>query len=159
MIRTERIGDWDGVHRLVSGLNNNLEKAQKIALKRWGLLAERIAVKHISSQDLNWENLKPKTISAKVRLGYSEKTLISSSTYFRSITSYVQGDKVYAGVKREAKYSDGESIANIAAIHEFGSPSRNIPARPLWQPTLSEVKEQIEVDKKLNPVHIFFSLL
>jgi hypothetical protein len=31
-------------------------------------------------------------------------------------------------------YKNGESIANIAAIHEYGVKSRNIPKRPLFLP-------------------------
>lgn len=153
----EKVGDWDKVHKLMNNLDKNLKKAQQIALMRWGLLAERIATQHIASQDLGWTPLDSKTLSKKVAQGYSENILVQSSTYFRNITSYVEGDTAYAGVKREVSYSNGVDVANIAAVHEFGT--EHIPERPLWQPTLKEVQEAIGSDKRLNPATIFFNLL
>lgn len=149
----KRIGHWNKVRRITNRLQKDIKKAQGIALKRWGLLAERIAVLHISKQDLGWVPLEPKTITAKVNKGYSENILTASSTYFQSITSYVDGDTVYAGVKKDVKYEGGGSVANIAAVHEFGT--EHIPARPLWRPTLEEVVEKIRTDDKLNPTMIF----
>ena len=35
-----------------------------------------------------------------------------------------------------AKYPDGTSIASIASIQEFGAPSKNIPPRPFFRPTM-----------------------
>jgi hypothetical protein len=155
----KKVGDWENIKSLVNNMHKDLEASRLIALKRWGLLAEGIAIKHISSQDLNWEALQPSTISGKVRLGYSENILVRSSTYFSSITSYVRKDTALAGVKKEAKYADGEKVANIAAIHEYGSPDRNIPARPLWEPTLNEARTIIKKDKKFDPTAIFLAKL
>ena len=100
--------------------------------------------------------MKAKTIEAKIKKGESENILVATSTYFQSITSYVKGNTAYAGVKREARYTgkDGsEEIAKIAAIHEYGSESGNIPKRELWKPSLEETL-QWTVDNN-NPVKIF----
>ena len=148
-----KTGDWEKVGSLISNLSNEMKKARELSLNRFGLKAEALAKGHMSRQDLNWPALKPKTISTKVRKGYSENILIATSDYFLSITSFVKGDTVYVGVKKESKNRDGRVIANIAAIHEFGAASVNIPARPLWQPTLNEA---VEWHKKKNlPILIF----
>lgn len=158
MMRAEKVGDWDKVHELVHGLQSNMKKAQGIALKRWGLLAEKIAVTHISTQDLGWEPLSPKTIAQKIRKGYSENIYVMSSTYFQSITSWVDKDKVLAGVKKDATNKlTGESLGSIAMWLEYGT--ETMPSRPLWAPTLKEVKEKIKSDKTLDPVFIFINLL
>lgn len=141
-----RIGDWEKVARLISNLEEEMKKAQIQSLKRWGLKAEALAKKHISTQDLSWTPLKPSTISAKIRKGYSENILVATSSYFQSITSWVDISTMssYAGVKKTAKGKDGEVVADIAATHEFGSKDGGIPARPLWQPVFSETMDWFE---------------
>ena len=151
----ERTGDWEKTMNLVQHIQEEMVKAQQIALKRWGLFAERTAIMHISNQDLGWEPLKAGTVSAKVRAGYSENVLVRTSTYFQSITSYVKDDVSMAGVKKTATYKGGEEVANIAAVHEFGSDSANIPARPLWQPTFDETLKAIKTNKNFSPTEIF----
>ena len=151
----EKDGDWEKVTNLVTHLQEEMTKAQNIALKRIALYAEGKAIKHISNQDLGWEPLKASTISAKVRAGYSENILVRTSTYFQAITSYVKDDIAYAGVKITSKYANSEEVANIAAIHEFGSNDANIPARPLWGPTLKDTVNATKIRKDLNPTEIF----
>lgn len=142
----QRIGDWEKVAYLISHLGEEMKKAQLQAMQRWGLKAEALAKKHIQAQDLGWTPLKPSTISAKIRKGYSENILVATSSYFQSITSWVDKDKMiaYAGVKKTAKGKDGEEIADVAATHEFGSRSGGIHARPLWQPVFAETMDWFE---------------
>lgn len=136
MIRT---GDWQRVANIVANLNREAVAAYKESLMKFGLKVEALAKKHIASQDLNWQTLKPLTVARKVRKGQSEKILIATSTYFQSISSWVEGDTVYAGVKKTAYAADGiTELADIAAVLEFGSQNGAIPARPLWQPTFDE---------------------
>lgn len=110
-----------------------MDKARQASLTRWGLKAEQIAVDHMSKQDLGWKALNPQYLAAKIRKGQSELTLIATSSYFQSITSWVSGDTALAGVKRGVLDENGVEVANIAKIHEFGA-----GARPLWQPTFKE---------------------
>lgn len=149
----ERIGNWGGI----AGLIDNLEKECKLAvdqsLMRFGLKAEGIAKKHIRDQDLDWDPLSPAYLAAKLRKGYSEKTMIRTSTYFQNITSWKQGDTAYVGVKRETLEKDGKPVYEIARLHEYGSLNGIIPARPLWQPTLEEVVEWHK--EKNQPAMIF----
>lgn len=138
-----KTGDWDKVAKLVGNLAYEMQQSSIISLKRFGLKAEGTAKQHMSSQDLGWAELKPATLAAKLRKGLSNNILIATSDYFQAITSWVDEPEytVYAGVTKVAKNRDGDVIADIAAVHEFGSASGNLPARPLWQPTYKETME------------------
>lgn len=152
----KRVGDWDKVARVISNLSSEMQKAQIQSLQQWGLKAEALAVGHMSTQDLGWEELKASTIASKVRKGQSENILIATSSYFGSITSWVDKgtSTVYAGVRRTERDKDGNIIADIAKLHEYGSSARGVPARPLWQPTLDELSEWFPKSKS-RPSEIF----
>lgn len=140
MSSLRRIGEWERVGRLVRDLGPNIKKAGTMSLMRWGLKAERIAIEHLSAQDLDWKPLAPYTLSQKISRGGSELTLIDTHTYFRNITSWVEDWTAYVGVKRGLTSKDGKvDLGLIAATHEYGSSSGRIPARPLWTPTFTEV--------------------
>lgn len=134
----KKTGDWDRVRRLIADISPEMQKARQQSLQRFGLKLETITKKHISAQDLGWVPLNSKYLATKVRKGYSENILVMSSTYFKSITSWVQGGICYTGVTREMREDDGTLIADIAKIHEFGSISGTISARPLWVPSFAE---------------------
>jgi hypothetical protein len=55
------------------------------------------------------------------------------------------GQEVLVGVPMERTARAGEPITNasLAYIHEFGSPARNIPARPFMRPGVRNAREQI----------------
>lgn len=156
-----RVGNWPGIKALTRNLSYEMRMAQKEHLLRWALHAEGTAKTHLSTQDMAngnpWPPLAARTYRRKKRLGLSTDTLIETSTYFQSITSYVKGDTAYAGVRRGRTYQTGQSkgkmIENIAAIQEFGSIARRIPARPLWKPTF-EATMKWSV-KHNNPTTLF----
>lgn len=133
-----KTGNWQGISRLMGTLPQTLQDARRLSLRRWSLKAEGLAKGHMSAQDLSWTPLKAKTVAAKLKAGKSELVLIATSSYFQSITSWATDDTALAGVKKGTKGKDGQIIDVVAAVHEFGSPSKNIPARPLWQPVLEE---------------------
>lgn len=135
-----KTGDWGKVALLIGNLSKEMRHASVTSLRQFGLKAEGTAKKHMSNQDLGWAALKPATLAAKLRNGQSENILIATSSYFQSITSWVDEKDMtaYAGVKKLAKNSEGDVIADIAAVHEYGSQSGIIPARPLWHPTFGE---------------------
>lgn len=150
-----RTGNWRGAASLIDNLEKECKIAVDTSLKRFALKAEGTAKKHLRDQDLGWAPLKAATLAAKIRKGYSEKTLIRTSSYFQSITSWVDGssDTAYVGVKKEVKERDGRYIYEIARVHEMGSLSGLIPARPLWRPTMEETVEWHR--KNNNPAQIF----
>lgn len=53
------------------------------------------------------------------------------------------GHKIAVGWAESAKYSDGLSVAENAATHEYGSPSNGIPARPFMRPAIAVAKRQL----------------
>lgn len=46
------------------------------------------------------------------------------------------------GIIEHQHYDDNTPVAYIASIHEYGSPSNNIPPRPFMRPTISEKKSE-----------------
>lgn len=135
-----------------------IQKAIEKSLQKITLKGERITVQHISKQDLGWEPLNKRYQDWKIKRGFSENILVSSSTYFQSITSYVKDGTGYIGVKRGVPYSGDSSggksgakseVADIAFIMEYGSEKRGIPERPLWRPSIKELQDWV---KKENPL-------
>lgn len=155
----EQTGDWRAVEALIRAIKTEAFIATQQSMSRVGLKAEAIAKTHMSKQDLGWKPLSPKYLASKVRRGLSDNTLIATSTYFQSITSWNNGQKVFVGVKKQAVSEDGELLADIAKVHEFGSVTRSIPARPLWQPTLTEALDWLSKDKANRPETIFMQRL
>jgi len=148
-----KTGDWARVRHLINSMGPKMKEAQSEVLHAWAMKAEKIAVTHLSLQDLGWKPLKASTLAAKIRRGGSNQILIDTSDYFQSITSFVSKDRAMAGVKKDSTNSDGSKIWKIAKIQELGSESRNIPKRELWSPTFKEVMKWTV--KHNNPVDIF----
>lgn len=137
-LRIDRIGQWDLTAGLISRLASEFTSAGQTSLQRFGLKMEAIVKKHMADQDLRWIPLQPATISQKVKRGYSTDILIASSTYFQAITSNVTDDTVFVGVPKGTREPNGADTWMIAQVHEFGSQTGGIPARPLWRPSFQE---------------------
>ncbi len=148
------IGDWDLALQLTKNLKDEMEDAAAKGMKIIGLQAEKIAKMHISRQDLNWKPLNEEYKERKKKQGYSTNILVRTSTYFQNITTYTTKTTTFAGVRRAVTDDDGNEIANLAAVHEFGSAKAGIDKRPLWTPTFVEVKEWIKKEKPF--LRIFF---
>jgi hypothetical protein len=160
-----KLNGFDDVQNFLSGLSAKINVANKTALMKIGLSAEKDAKATIRDQSENWAKLSPKYLAYKTSTSpkrkqqkrYSEKILIRTSSYFQSITSFVKDDKAYIGVTVSAKNSEtGQSIAEYARVLEYGSVSKNIPPRPLWSSVLERVKNKAfsiykrEIDKALR---------
>lgn len=50
----------------------------------------------------------------------------------------LNGVKARVGFFEQHRYPDGTPVAQVAAVHEFGAPSKNIPPRPFFRPTIEE---------------------
>lgn len=48
---------------------------------------------------------------------------------------------VKVGIVEHQHYDDGTPVAYVAAIHEYGSPSNNIPPRPFFRSTVAVQKK------------------
>jgi hypothetical protein len=148
-------GNWSGVTRKLEGFQKELTEGMRESTAQSAALVESTVLGHLKHQDLGWQSLSPAYLKQKLtkkgrgsrRL--SEKILIATATYFQSITTSFstidKGLKAFVGVKRGvAREKDGTDVVDIASVHEFGSPKNNIPARPLWQPTLKETEPKIK---------------
>lgn len=152
-----RIGSWGLASAIIKRLSYDLQQSRDKSLRLISLYAEKTAITHLRDQDLNWKPLKPNTLKRKLKVGESEKTLIATSSYFQSITSWLQKDTALVGVKRNVRNKQGQVIANIARVHEFGSPLRRIPKRPLWKPTLKETI--VFANKEANPAKLYLEFI
>lgn len=107
----------------------------------------------IYTQAYKWKPLKERYIKWKKRKGLDTRILIATGEYVQAIqvTQTVEGDledvTYTVGLPDRMHVSSGLPIRQLAAIHEFGLPKQNIPARPVWNPTwkmaLPEVKEKV----------------
>lgn len=141
-----KTGDWTKAKRIARKLQKRMDNAASKTVARMALEAERMAVKLLADQPSDWDPLSEKYKKQKEKRGQSEKILIATSTYFQSITSFnVSSFIAFAGVKRSAKGEDGQIVADIAAIHEYGSKKRNIPARPLWTKVYKEMEGRPDI--------------
>ena len=145
-------GNWKGIIKKLGSLEKVAVQKIRQAVGEAGEEVEAIVVKNLEEQRLPWRPLKPSYKRRKMRIKgkggkrLSEKILIATGTYLENITTAVSIDglSVFVGVIRgNARYEDGTDVVDIAAIHEYGAPSRNIPARPLWKPSFEEAKESV----------------
>ena len=51
--------------------------------------------------------------------------------------------KIKVGIFPSSEYPDGEKVANIGAIQEFGSPDANIPERPFFRQAIAEIERDL----------------
>lgn len=142
---THKTGDWGKLNNLINRLPAIMSSTKQEGLAKTGLKAESIAVKHLRNQDLGWQGLKGDTLKQKLRKGQSNKTLIATTDYMQSITSFVKKDTAFAGVVKNSMTRQGRRMVSVAAVHEFGND--NIPARPLWRPTFKETLTWIKKEK------------
>lgn len=137
-------GPWEAVTKLLKDVDKVMAEASLEAARKSGLMAESIAKKKLGGQTENWAPLQERTKKRKEKKGQSDAILIATSQYFQTITTWDDGKKrVLVGVKRTARTREGEPLAEVAAVHEYGSRIRNIPARPLWGPTVKELAIQL----------------
>jgi len=130
----KKTGNWGDATRMINNIKPDIQSANEIALKQIGLKGEGYVVKIIQSQPAEWQALSKSYKRYKSLHGYSSLMLKRTGDMFMRITSLADKKQVFIGLKREAINRDGESLANIAAIMEFGSIKRNIPARPFLMP-------------------------
>jgi phage gpG-like protein len=149
----ERFGDWDKVKAKLNGsLGVKLAMALRQATLRNALLLVREIQKGIKSQapgGVAFVKLSESTIEQ--RKGHSTKALIDTGFLINSITQKIMGDAAFVGLLRTSISKDGESMANIGAIMEYGATISHpsgatiiIPARPFLHPVMAQYREQIQ---------------
>jgi len=143
MAESGRYGDWERLERMLSEAGDKLKREVKAATDKNGRLLEAAMVGRIEQQKLS-PPLSPKYLKAKIRAGYSEQILVRTGTLMQNIRYQPQSwDGGFVGVLRGVKGTKGADLVNIAAVHEFGAPSRGIPARPFIVPSAKECEAQV----------------
>lgn len=136
----KEFGNWDGILKMTARMPREIQQVNRKSLQKIALKTERETVLTLRNQSQGWVPLNPDYLARKIAQGKSEKILIATTTYIQSITSRQTGNEAFAGVLRNAKSKDGEDLASIAMVHEFGSIARGIPARPLWVPVSKKIR-------------------
>lgn len=155
----KKYGDWDLARLMTSSLKSDIDAATKVALKRIGLETERKVVKYIKRQPKTWPPLSPAYRTYKSSQGYSTNMLRKTGDYINSINSQLSDNNrtVFIGAKKASISKQGESYALIAAVLEFGSRKRNIPARPHFSPVNRVMKKKI-VSEQTFARHVYHHL-
>ncbi|GAB4206535.1 MAG: hypothetical protein OHK0013_23340 [Sandaracinaceae bacterium] len=131
---TMRTGDWALARRLLSAGPQRLRSAIGIALRQeaHGLRSE--IVQGLTSQAPGGETIRPPaplTLAARQLEGFGgTKALLVRGDLRNSITLIVDGDEAFIGVPRSARSRGGESLVDLAQLHEYGGPPVIIPMTP-----------------------------
>lgn len=149
-----RFGDWQKVENLIRNLNKVLQNTGKNALIKITEEAQKRLVAHLNDQDLGWQALSVAYKSQKERKGLASQMLIARGDLKNAIKTIVNNDVGFVGIRSGAKNTEGKSLEIIAAVHEYGSITRNIPARKLWQPTNDEMKEWINKSRFIEDIFL-----
>ncbi|MHB9038489.1 MAG: phage virion morphogenesis protein [Armatimonadota bacterium] len=146
----ERFGDWDKTRRLLgSGLNQRLTLAIRKATIKNALLLVREIKRGIRDQAPGGKQFAPLAQVTIERKG-SSKALIDTGFLINSITQKIMSDGAFVGLLRTSVAKDGENMANIGAILEYGATINHpsgavivIPPRPFLHPTMEKYRDEV----------------
>lgn len=145
-----RFGDWDRARALLA---NNLGHRMAVEIRkatiRNAMLLVREIKRGIRSQAPGGEQFAPLAQVTIDRKG-SSKALIDTGFLINSVTEKIMGDQAFIGVLRISVYKDGESLANVGAIMEYGATINHpsgavivIPPRPFLHPTMVKYQDEV----------------
>ena len=145
-----RFGDWDKARRmLTNGFNQRLALAIRKATIKNALLLVREIQRGIRSQAPGGKQFAP-LAEATIRRKGSSKALIDTGFLVNSITQKILSDGAFVGLLRTSISKDGESVANIGAIMEYGATINHpsgavivIPPRPFLHPTMRKYRDEV----------------
>ena len=146
----KRIGDWD---KLRAKLNGTMGVRLATGLRQATIKNAIMLVKEIK---LGIRNQAPggkpfvKLAESTIKQKGSSKALIDTGFLINSITQRIMEDKAFVGLLRTSTSKDGESMANIGAIMEYGCTINQpngkavvIPARPFLHPVMEKYRDQV----------------
>lgn len=97
--------------------------------------AAKYARQGIEQQHFDHDPLDPDYARFKEVRGLDPRTLIAKNEYVRAISARRVGPMLYhVGVPKDAVHSDGTPMPLISRVHEHGSFTAGIPARPHLRP-------------------------
>lgn len=129
-----RTGDWALARQLLSAAPMRLKRAIGTAVRQEAHALRNEVVRGITSQAPGGEAMKPPsplTLAARQLKGFGgTKALLVRGDLRKSVSVVINGDEAFIGVLRSARSAGGESLANLAELHEFGGPPVVIPITP-----------------------------
>lgn len=146
----ERFGDWERVqHLLADQPGARLALAIRQATVKAAILLVREIQRGIRSQAPGGHPFVQLAASTIARKG-SSKALIDTGFLINSITHRIMQDQAFVGLLKTTVSRDGESMANIGAVMEYGAtiPMPNgttiiLPARPFLHPVMAQYQDAI----------------
>lgn len=121
--------------RLQKQLERPLEANREVSVEYYKFVIRNFELEGRLVQG-GWAPLKPATIKYKRRHGYSKKLVNTGQLKGSYVPFY---DEKTAGVRTDLDY---------AADHQFGVPSRNLPARPMVPSTKQAAEIAIKIYDK-----------
>lgn len=100
----------------------------------------------IYHQQYRWVPLTKRYLAWKKRVNRDARIYLATHEFVQSIQVIPteEGEKIgfIVGLPDKLHVDSGLPIRKLAAIHEFGSPKMNIPARPVWRPTWERFRRE-----------------
>jgi phage gpG-like protein len=129
-----RTGDWARARQLLAAGPQRLRSAIGVAIRQEAQGLRNEIVQGLTSQAPGGEPIKPPaplTLAARQLEGFGgTKALLVRGDLRNSITVIVEGDEAFIGVPRSARSTGGESLVDLAQLHEYGGPPVIIPITP-----------------------------
>jgi len=129
-----RTGDWARARQLLTAGPQRLRSAIGVAIRQEAQGLRNEIVTGLTQQAPGGDAIKPPaplTLAARQLEGFGgTKALLVRGDLRNSITVIVEGDEAFIGVPRSARSSGGESLVDLAQLHEYGGPPVVIPITP-----------------------------
>jgi hypothetical protein len=134
------VGAWKKATKVAAMLKKTFEAVRRRHLEWIRDEGVRIVTDHINAADLNWEPLSDSYKKQKAKDGKDTQIYKATGRLIESINGVLVGkDSVFVGIRNGARSETGEDLVMIATVLEYGARGKNIPARPLWLPSMDEV--------------------
>jgi hypothetical protein len=149
-IRVTKIGDWSLARRILSGASRRVKDAIDKAVLQEAQFFRTKIVEGLRSGAPGGQALQPlapTTLAIRRFRGFKgTKPLVVHRDLRNSIAVVRQADGVFVGVLRTAKGKGGQSLVNIAAVHEFGSRAIAVKLTPKMRRFLHAVSRSAGLD-------------
>ena len=129
-----RTGDWARARRLLEAGPARLRSAVATSLRQEAHELRKQIVRGLTDQAPGGTPIEPPspmTLAARRLAGFKgTKALIVRGDLRNAIAVVIDEDRVFIGVPRKARSSDGESLVDVGKVQEFGGPPVVIPITP-----------------------------
>ena len=124
-VRVTKVGDWSLARRILSSASRRFKVAiDQAVLQEAQFFRTKIVegLREGAPGGQAFAALAPTTIAIRRFRGFKgTKPLVVRGDLRNSITVVKEGEGAFVGVLRSAKGKGGQSLVNVAAVHEFGS--------------------------------------